>query len=638
MRNRILSIVCGVFPLFFLCIGGLAQDSADLVLYNGKVLTVDSNFRTAQGVAVRNDQIAAVGSNDEVLELAGPDTVKIDLKGKTVIPGLINTHVHLESPGSYGTELSPSQRKQYSLNFRAVSTADDVLQQIKDIIAAFNIEPGKWIYFSTNPRGDQAEILYDKLNKWELDKAAPDNPIVLTTGVPVVNMLLLNSKAMEPLWAKYADFIETYGRYWIDENGRPDGHLEAPAVRILLEDEEFLPTPAPEDVAPVYRKILEERSAIGVTTISGGLHTSSVRAYQWLDSRGEMPLRYGYGVMSTFGFPGADHSQFKMGDGTDTVWITSMSSRAVDGSGSRMCISLERNSEAVAAATAETGGETRMMGLSAVSKWWPRGQCLMDIEYGGATKGARIKANYISEWYSEVARDGLRSANVHVSGDETHSRVISELERIDRAMPGSVKGWAIDHCNLINPQDIPRAAKLGLMWSCSLGGAVNNQVAEAFGEDALNTWAVPIKSMVDAGINVSLEGEGTGGLWGALELLITRKDEEGKVWGAPERVDRETALRIATRNGANYVLKGDKLGSIEPGKLADLVVIDRDFMTIPEDDISDTRSLLTLLGGKFIFLHTDFANEYNLRPAGAVISTLEDLEARRPGSGGGRQR
>ncbi len=611
---------------------GLAQQTADTILHNGKILTVDSNFSTAEAVAIRGTQFAAVGTDDEVLRLAGPDTVTIDLKGKTVTPGLINTHVHLESPGSYGADLSPSQLKRYPLNFRNVRTKDDVLKQMKDIIAAFQIKPGEWVAFTGTPRGDQSRLLWDDLNRWELDKAAPDNPISLSGGIPVVNMMLLNSKALDQLWAKYGDFIETYGRYWIDASGRPDGHLEAPAVRILLEDEEFVPSPAPQDVGPLFKKVLEEKSALGVTTISGGLHTSSVRAYQWLDRQGQMPLRYGYGVMSTFGLPGADNKQFVMGAGTDTVWITSLSSRAVDGSGSRMCISLERDSQAVAAATAEAGGETRMMGLSAVSEWWPRGQCLMDIEYGGGTKGASIKANYFSEWYNQVARDGLRSANVHVSGDETHSRVISELERIDRAYPGSVKGWAIDHCNLIAPQDIPRAAKLGLMWSCSLGGAINSQVAEAFGEEALNTYAVPIKSMLDAGINVSLEGEGAGGLWGALEILIRRTDEEGRVWGADQRVDRETALRIATQNGANYVLKGDRLGSIEPGKLADLVVLDRDYMSIPEDDIAETRSLLTLLGGKFIFLHPDFANEYNLRPAGAVISTLEDLQARRPRS------
>ena len=214
-----------------------------------------------------------------------------------------------------------------------------------------------------------------------------------------------------------------------------------------------------------------------------------------------------------------------------------------------------------------------------------------------------------------------------MSGNDSHSRVISELERIDRAMPGAVKGWAMDHCTLINPQDVPRAAKLGLMWSCPpLGeGGRAPMIGAAFGEEIAHTYVAPIKSMLDAGINVSLEGG-----WSGIETLITRKDEDGKVWGPDQRLDRSTALRVATRNGANYVLKGDQLGSIEAGKLADLVVIDRDYMTMPEEDISEVEVLVTMIGGKFMFLHSDFANEYNLQPAGALISTLEELENRRP--------
>lgn len=601
---------------------GYAQQTADTILHNGKILTVDSQFSIAEAVAILDSRILAVGTNNDVLKLAGPDTLKMDLKGRTVTPGLINTHVHLESPRDYGRDLPPQQRRQFPLNFRAVRTKDDVLKQIKDIIAAFKIEPGEWVYFSTQPRGDQAGLIFDDLNRWELDKAAPDNPIALSGGIPVVNMMLINSKAIEKLWNKYGDFIETYGRYWIDESGRPDGHLEAPAVRILLEDEEFIPPPDPQHVAPLYRKNLEERLAVGNTTISGGLHTSSVRAYQWLEARGEMPVRYGYGVMSTFGLPGADR-KFEMGAGTDMIWITSMSSRAVDGAGSRMCISIERDSEAVAAAE---GGDSQMMGLAAVSGWWPRGQCLMDIEYGGGTRGASIKANYFNEWYDQVARDGLRSANVHVSGNDSHSRLISLLERIDQANPGSVRGWAMDHCTLIEPEDVLRAAKLGLMWSCSPLGEGDRapMIAAAFGDKVAHTYVAPIKNMLDAGMNVSLEGE-----WAGVENLITRKDTQGRVWGPDQRVDRETALRIATQNGANYVLKGDRLGSIEPGKLADLVVLDRDYMTIPEEEISETRSLMTLLGGKPVFLHPDFSREYSLRPEGAIISTYEDLVARR---------
>ncbi len=602
---------------------GSAQQPADTIFHNGKVLTVDANFSVAEAVAVRGDQILAVGTNTEILRLAGPDTVRIDLKGRTLTPGLIHTHVHQESPGGYGSDLTAAQHARYPLNFRTVTTKDDVLKQIADIISAFQIPPGEWINFSTNPRGDQARMLYDELDRWELDKVSPDNPIGLSMGIPILNMALVNSLAIEALWDKYGDFVETYGRYWLDSSGRPDGHLEPPAVRTLVQ--EFMPEPDVELMAPLYKLALQERAALGVTTMSGGLHKFSVDVYQWLDARGEMPLRYGYGVAWTFGMPGADMTQYEMGGGTDTVWITSMSPRAVDGSGSRMCISLDRNSDAVTAAAGEVSG---MMGLSAISEWWPRGQCHMDIEYSGGSRGASLKGNYFPEWYNEVARDGLRTANTHMSGDESHTRYLSAMERIDQANPGSVKGWGMDHCDLIRPDDIPRAAKLGLMWSCDLGDAVSTPVAAAFGDQVLHTYAVPIKSMLDAGINVSQEGE-----WNGIELMITRKDRDGKVWGPDQRLDRETALRVSTQNGANYVLKGDKLGSIEPGKLADLVVIDSDFLSMPEEDISEIESLLTLLGGKFIFVHSDFADEQNLRPAGALISTLEGLQSRRPARG-----
>ena len=154
-------------------------------------------------------------------------------------------------------------------------------------------------------------------------------------------------------------------------------------------------------------------------------------------------------------------------------------------------------------------------------------------------------------------------------------------------------------------------------------------MATAFGEAMMHKYVAPIKTMLDHGINVSLEGS-----WEEIELLITRKNE-GKVWGPEQRVDRRTALRIATRNGANYVLKGDTLGSIEPGKLADLVVIDRDYMSLPEEEISEIRPLLTMMGGRIVFLRTDFSDEHSLRPAGAAISTYEELQARRPRSAQG---
>ena len=605
---------------------GLAQQSAHIIFYNGKILTVDPNSSIAQAVAVRGNRIAAVGSNDEVLRLAGSNTLRIDLKGKTMTPGLVNTHVHMESLGNYRSEVSPTQSRKFPVNMRAVRTKDDLVKQISDIIAAFDIPAGEWLFFPTNPRGNQAKIIFDDMNATELDRAAPNNPIIMSVGMPERNINMASGNAIRELWRKYGDFLETYGRYWIDASGKPSGVLEAPASRLPWEDKEFGLGPKPEDVGPHFRKILiENYSSVGVTTLSAGLNTWTVRVYQWLDSRGEMPLRYGYGAMEAF-HPGADLKQFKLGDGTDNVFIASMSPRAVDGAGSRMCIALPRDAQAVASVD---GPEAGMQAISSGAPWFPRGQCSLDIEYSGGERGARIQGNYFLEWYSQVASEGLRAANFHISGDDSHSRFISHMERIDQANPGAVKGWAMDHCDLIDPRDIPRAGKLGLMWSCDAGRIVNDSLGAAFGEDVKDRYTVATQLMLDAGINVSLEGE-----WDGIETLITRKDNQGKVWAPDQRVDRATALRIATRNGANYILKGDLLGSIEPGKLADLLILDRDYMTMPEDEIAEMRPLMTMKGGQMIFLRTDFADEYNLRPAGAEISTHEELLARRPRSFG----
>ena len=627
--NRVLLCVISFASLIGVAWG---QQPADTVFYNGKVLTVDRQFSVAGGVAVRGGRIAAVGSSDDVLKLAGPNTVKIDLKGKTVVPGLINTHSHPDSPEGYEADLPPLRRKSYPLNFRLVKTKDDVLKQIREIIAAFKIPPGQWIFFPINPRGNQAQLVLDQMNAAELDKAAPNNPIVMGTGMPPRNINMASGKALELLWKKYGNFIETYGRYWIDSSGKPSGILEAPASRIVWEDPEFALLPAAEDAGPMYRKLWEEQAALGVTTVSGAINSTTAEAYHWLDSRGEMPVRYAYGAMAAFG-PGSDLNKFKIGSGSDVVWVNSVSARAVDGAGARMCISVPRDSKAAGVVEAAGGGETSLMGLSSSADWWPRGQCSLDIEYNGGTRGARIKGNYFKEWFGEVGRLGLRSANVHVGGNDSYSRFLSVMEEVDRAKPGAVKGWAMDHGREIDPRDIPRIAKLGVMISCKAGNVDSGpENAAAFGEHVANTYFEPIKAMVDAGINVSLETEGAGVYWDTIEAAITRKDAEGKVWGPDQKVDRITALRLATQNGANYVLKGDKLGSLEPGKFADLVVIDRDYMAIPEEEIGEIRPLATMLGGKFVFLRTDFSGEQGLKPAGATISTYQELRKRRRSS------
>ena len=230
-----------------------AQQPADLVLHNGKILTVDSNFSTAEGVAITGNKIAAAGTNQQVLAMAGPNTQKIDLKGRTVIPGLIDTHIHLHNytESAYGDELGPVRMRKYPVDWRGVRSKEDVLNQIKGLMTKYQFSPGEWVYFenqlqfrSGGGAVNQVEILYDQLNQWELDKVTPDNPVALSLGIPDFNGILLNGKAMDIVWGKNSDFIQKYGRFWIDDAGRPDGHLEAPAARLILQ---YIPDPAPED-------------------------------------------------------------------------------------------------------------------------------------------------------------------------------------------------------------------------------------------------------------------------------------------------------------------------------------------------------------------------------------------------------
>ncbi len=636
MRSR---NTVGRFSAYMIALGVLVMvhaaaataQQADVIFHNGKVLTVDENFSTAEAVAVQGNQILSVGDNETVLASRGPDTLVVDLQGRTMIPGLIDTHTHVHSYAEsvYGVNMTPEESHRYPIDWRGVRSKDDVLNQIKGTMDKYDFEPGKWVYFKnqlsfsgSGGSPDQAKILYDDMNRFDLDKVAPDNPIALSLGIPDFNGFLLNSVAWDLIWEEegYSDFIRKYGRFWIDQGGQPDGHVEPPASRII---NPYTLDRDPAVLAPIFKKYNDELAATGVTTISGRIPQEALKAYQLLDSTKEMTFRMAYGREEVFGTlknPAEDLKAFQglVGTGGDMFWITSVAPTAVDGASTRACTNLQR-----------------LESYGAVDGWWPLGQCHTDGEFTGAAgRSASISGNYFKEWTVNQGLLGIRFANTHVAGDRSVANLLAIVEEIQQQKgPEATKGWAFDHCFLVNVKDLPKAKQLGVGFSCApkyVQGAAS--VARAYGEEVGHNFVVPVKSMVDNGVHVVFESDRDIYTWNDLEVLLNRKDPDGKVWGAHEAVDKETALKMITRWAAEYVLKGDKLGSIEKGKLADLVVLDRDYMTIPDDDVSELRPRLTMLDGRIVFVHSDFAAENNLRPAGAVVSTYEDLQARRPGS------
>ena len=640
--TRTTGYLCVIVSSIVLLAANSAAQTADLILRNGKVVTVDANFSVAQSVAVRGNQIAAVGTDSDVMKLAGPNTQVLDLKGRTVIPGLIDTHRHIhgEAQSDYGGDWTPEMQKVYKVDWRGVRTKDDVLNQVKGLMDKYQFKPGEWIHLinqmslvgleggsGQSGSASFAKIIMDDLNRWELDKVTPNNPVAMNLGIPEFMGGLVNSKAVDILWARHGDVIKKYGRFWIDNTGRPDGHLEPPASRLLLS---VVPAPDPADLAPLYKKNIEELNASGITTVSTRLPQESAAAYKLLDSRGELTLRMGYGMEWVFGnLPNLDNSlqalAGNIGSGGDKVWITSIAPTAIDGAATRACTN-----------------QKRQVAFGVIDRWWPVGQCQTDSEFNGAAgKGAPIQGNYFREWTINSGRYGVRFANTHVAGDRSVGNLLNFVEEIKRQYgPEAAKNWAVDHCVLVNPKDFQRASRLGVFFSCAPKYLedVAPAAAVSYGEQVANTFIVPVKSLLNAGARVVFETDRNVFVWYDIELFLTRKDKRGKVWGPQEKLDKPTALRTATRWAADYILKGDKLGSLEPGKLADLVVLDRDYLTIPDEDVSEVRPQVTIVDGKIIYLHPQFAQEYNLRPSGAVVGTYEELKARRkPGgfAGGG---
>jgi predicted amidohydrolase YtcJ len=584
----------------------LAAQNADTILHNGKIITVDKNFAIAEA------------KEADVMKLAGPSTKLIDLKGRTVIPGLIDTHNHIHdyAETNYGGYIGSEGLLAYPMDWRGVKTVEDIVNQVRGTIAKYKIPPGTWMYFaSIGDTGGAAEskIMFDDLNRYELDKAAPQNGVVMALGFPNANGLVVNSIVIDKLWADFGDFIKKDGRYWVDQSGKPEGHLEAPAVRLPFE---YLPTPTPANAGMLYKMYNEELNAEGVTTASTRLPQYSIDAFKYLENRGELTLRMPYGLEGYFGrienLDELKEAGKLIGTGTDLMWAISAAPSAVDGAGVRSCTNLPKAAN-----------------FSNLDTWWPRGQCILDSEYKGA-KGAAITDNYFRNYIFKSAQYGARFANTHITGDRSIKMMLGMMDELSKQYgPNSVKGWAFDHCFLVDPSDLPHAAKLGAMFSCYSQVNGVSEIATAWGDKVANTYSIPVKSMMKAGAIAAYESDGDKSKWKDLQWFMERKDPKGKVWGPQERLDHQEVLRYFTINGAEYVLRGNKIGSLETGKWADLVVLDKEFLATDASQMKDMQPQMTMLGGKVVFATPAFADENDLRKQAALVSTLQDLKARR---------
>lgn len=545
---------------------------ADLILHNGKIVTVDERFTIVQAIAVSEGKFLAVGTDKEILRLAGPETVKIDLKEKTVLPGLVDTHNH---PLDHSLE-KYALRSVPELTEYIVS--GDSFQEFLDGIQAVAQKgnPDEWLI----ARLESHEIAYDFWRKHsyrDLDKVAGGRLVLVLQGTRG----LTTSKGLEALRERYgfdSELLRLPGL--VDKHGKLTGRFRQEVVRLIQTD--LIMQGKKEILRDAYYQALLNLAEYGITTWSSSIQPlQALEVLTELDQSRKLPVRLGYTYAAGFAaLPNTvrvyESVGANQGQGTDFLWVIGAGPGTIDGSYPNLCTS-----------------------VSAREAIKEREECLAKP---GDFKRIGIET---------IVRAGNRITGLHVAGDLALDHLMDAIEKASKEAglkPHDIqaKRHAIDHC-LMNPRpdQYKRIKRLGIIVSCApvYIGLAGPRILRDYGEKYLK-WNVPVKTLTEAGIKTVMELDAelkpSKNAFYHVQLLLTR-EAAGKAWNLSERIDRVTALKMFTRWAAEYVLRENVIGSIEPEKWADLIVLDRDYMTVPESEVSKIRVVLTLVGGEIVY-------------------------------------
>ena len=541
---------------------------ADMVLYNGQILTVDDDFTIVEAVAIRDGEFLARGSNQRIRAMAGPNTRQINLAGKTVIPGFIDSHTHFHNRAERG--LWPN------LVFQ---TRDQWLRQVKNLVDAK--EPGEWVIFRTSRTVDQpwAQSSFG-MTRHDLDPISPNNPVFVWTSPPG-NDALANSYALREANMP----SDTFGLVKDPQTGEPTGALEQAAYGTMFY--EVIPQISVEERLPLYRTVMRRWNAEGKITIMSRFSGSVISVFKELWSRGELTLRIRVAHEFARNAQNPEAIIKRLGDlnGFGDAWLR--------------------------IAAANVGNPD---GGFFAGRGWTRSPKLPGT--GHSPDPSQPDFGFVpyfqdkdrSDWRTIpiLNRYGWGVLGIHTNGDASVDALLSAFEVANQERPLAGRRFAWDHSVQIRPEHIATAQRLGIMASVGAPAGGSESTIKLYGADEVFKMS-PIKSILEAGIRVVMEGGESGDAppFRVIERLVTRTDDKGRVWNKDEAVTREQALYMST-NWASYYTGDEKiLGTIETGKLADFVIIDRDYLTIPADEIAELNVLMTVAEGKVLYEDED---------------------------------
>jgi predicted amidohydrolase YtcJ len=508
------------------------QGAPDLILSNGKIITVDERFTIAQALAVKGDRIVAVGTNADMSGLAGANTRRMDLRGRSVIPGLIDNHMHLLRAGT--TWL-------WEVRWDGVGSRKEALDLLRARVKTAT--PNEWVYNLGGWTIDQFADDKRPFTRDELDAIAPVNPVLLQASYYET---YLNSPAIHALG------VDTQ-----------TGRIEESGIRALPAK---IPAASVNEIEASTGKLIQDLNRAGLTTVgSAGCEADVLPIYQRWAEQGRLNMRV----------------------------------FCIDG------VATGTSPEQVSRALPQIGQMKLFQGNNSLDH----------IFFGESVYGplhdpmfltkSDPKPDQLVQWRriaTEIAKARL-PLHVHAELENTIDAFLDQIETINKDYPVKNLRWVLAHVNRINASQLARMKELGMYAAVHPWAVINGGINLRIFHDS--AYDMPSMSTIqNSGIVWGLGSDGSRAnqilpfttLWWAVT---------GKMVGGTkvlrQTISREDALIAHTRKNAYLVFQENNLGSIQPGKLADLLVLDRDYLTIPADQIKDIKPVMTMVGGRVVY-------------------------------------
>lgn len=525
--------------------------AADTILVGGKIVTVDDRFTIAQALAIERGRIVAVGTNAQIEKLADAGTKKIDLKGKTVIPGLIDNHAHWIRAAEHD-----------EVRFDAVTSRAKALQLLAARVRAER--PGEWIVtlggwseeqFLDDPRGFPLA---------ELNRIAPDNPVALQS---VYSHTYLNTAALKAAQIDESTPNPRGGTLEKDANGKLTGVVRgaggvafvAAKIPLYASDEAWLAN---------TRKLVRELNSMGITAWldagGRGMSEKHYEPYRLLAQRGELDVR--------------------------AFWTT---------------IRQPATPEQVDKVLAEIAQHKAFLGNDYFDNVGWGESAYMPTTTTLLRPDSNTKPEDLAQFKritQALAARGIYS-NTHVEMSAQIDAFLDAYEEISRTTPIKGLRWSFSHLDQVSDAQLERMKRLGLTAQIHSRPLIQGVLMhKAHGDKA---WEMPPMRRVQAsGIHWGLGSDATAvttsNPFYTLSFAVTGRMVSGQEVNR-QTITREQALIAHTRNNAFIVFQEANLGSLAPGKYADLLVLDRDYLKVPANEIKDIKPLMTMVGGKVVY-------------------------------------